>query len=425
MAVVFPRSTGEVATAMAWAAETGSAIVPRGAGSGVCGGAQAAWRCVVLDLSRMNRLLSVDEESLALEVEAGARGDRVEAALNERGLTVGHYPQSLAISSIGGWLATRSGGQASPGYGMIEDLVLGLVAVLPGGDVVRLRATPRSAAGPDLRQLLLGSEGTLAVISEATLSVARMPEGLRWLTLRTAGFTEGMGLVREVIQRDVQPLVVRLYDDADAMLTFGAMGHQGGSVLILGFDGGPRSEANLEAALGAAQGASELPEQYGQHWWDHRNDAIALYRRIMGGERMLGPGVIVDTMEVAGLWSHLASLYEAVREPLAEHAANPVGCHVSHPYRSGASLFFTFLIHASDDDQAERRYLECWEDAARACHQAGGTVSHHHGIGLLKAPFLERELGVEGLSILRSIKSALDPSGILNPGKLLPSEGRA
>jgi alkyldihydroxyacetonephosphate synthase len=369
--------------------------------------------------------MSVDEESLALEVEAGARGDRVEAALNERGLTVGHYPQSLAISSIGGWLATRSGGQASAGYGMIEDLVLGLVAVLPGGDVVRLRATPRSAAGPDLRQLLLGSEGTLAVISEATLSVARMPEGLRWLALRTGGFAEGMGLVREVIQRDIQALVVRLYDDADAMLTFGAMGHQGGSVLILGFDGGPRSEANLESALEAAQGAPELPEEYGQHWWDHRNDAIDLYRRIMGGERMLGPGVIVDTMEVAGLWSHLPSLYQAVREPLAEHAANPVGCHVSHPYRSGASLYFTFLIHASDDDQAERRYLECWEDAARACHQAGGTVSHHHGIGLLKAPFLERELGVEGLSILRSIKSALDPSGILNPGKLLPSEGRA
>jgi alkyldihydroxyacetonephosphate synthase len=423
MAVVFPRNTGDVSAAMAWATETGTAMVPRGGGSGVCGGAQAVWRSVVLDLSRMNRVLSVDEESLALEVEAGARGDRVEAVLNERGLTVGHYPQSLAISSVGGWLATRSAGQASAGYGMIEDSLLGLAAVLPGGDVLRLRAAPRSATGPDLRQLLLGSEGTLAVISEATLSVARRPEGLRWLCLRPQGFPEGIRLVREVVQRDVRPLVVRLYDEADAVLTFGPVGHQGGPVLILGFSNGPRSEADVEEAFGAAARIPELPADYGEHWWEHRNDAVDLYRRIMGDERMLGSGVIVDTMEVAGLWSRLPALYEAVRNPLAESAANPVGCHLSHPYRSGASLYFSFLIHAPDDERAERRYLDCWEEAARACHQAGGTVSHHHGIGLLKAPFLQEELGVEGLGVLRSIKAALDPAGILNPGKLLPSEG--
>jgi alkyldihydroxyacetonephosphate synthase len=420
MAVVFPRSTEEVAASLAWASETGTAVVPRGAGSGVSGGAQAAWRSVVLDLSRMNRVLSIDDESLAFEVEAGARGDRVEAALNERGLTVGHYPQSLAISSVGGWLATRSAGQASAGYGTIEDLVLGLVAVLPSGEVLRLRPAPRSATGPDLRQLLIGSEGTLAVIAEATLSAARMPEGLRWLALRPDRFAGGMGLVREVIQREVRPMVVRLYDDADALLTFGPLGHQGGPVLLFGFAEGLRSEADVELALGAAAGVPELPEEYGEHWWEHRNDPVDLYRRIMGEERMLGPGVIVDTMEVAGLWSGLFELYQAVRDPLAERAANPVGCHLSHPYRPGASLYFTFLIHAPDDEAAERRYLDCWEAAARACHQAGGTVSHHHGIGLLKAPFLERELGAAGLGVLRSIKSALDPSGILNPGKLLP-----
>jgi alkyldihydroxyacetonephosphate synthase len=145
--------------------------------------------------------------------------------------------------------------------------------------------------------------------------------------------------------------------------------------------------------------------------------------RIMGEERLFGRGVIVDTMEIAGLWSGLERLYASVRRVLAEHASQAVGCHLSHPYRSGASLYFTFLIHADDDQAAERRYLACWEQAAGACDGAGGTITHHHGVGLLKAAFLERELGPEGVSALRSIKRALDPSGILNPGKVLPGEG--
>jgi alkyldihydroxyacetonephosphate synthase len=424
MAVVFPHSTEDVSTTLAWAAETRTSVVPRGAGSGVCGGAQAVWRGVVLDLSFMNRIVSVDTESLTVEVEAGARGDRVESALNRERLTLGHYPQSMAISSVGGWLAAHSSGQASAGYGSIEDLVLGLVAVLAGGEVLHLRATPRSAAGPDLRRLLVGSEGTLGVITQATLSVSPLPEAYRWSAYRLSDFTQGIALTREVVQRGANPLLLRLYDEYDAGLFFGALHHESGAVLVIGFADDERMKPSAAIVEREAEraGAAPLPEAYGEHWREHRNDAVDLYRRIMGEERILGTGVIVDTMEVAGLWGELPGLFAQVRDALAEHVARPVSCHLSHPYRSGASLYFTFLIHGEDDEAAERRYLACWEDAAGACHRAGGTMTHHHGVGLLKSRFLQEELGPSGLDALRSVKRALDPHGILNPGKLLPDE---
>jgi alkyldihydroxyacetonephosphate synthase len=424
MAVVFPRTTEDVETTLAWAAETGTAVVPRGAGSGVCGGAQAVWRGVVLDLSLMNRVLSIDEPSLAVQVEAGIRGDRLEAALGDRGLTLGHYPQSLAISSLGGWIAAGSAGQASAGFGVIEDMVLGLVVVLAGGEALHLRPTPRSVAGPDLRRLLVGSDGTLGVITEATLSVARAPGGYRWSAHRPGGMPQGIELAREMVQRDLRPLVLRLYDEADAAMTFGAVGHEEGPALVLGFAERPDSETTLASVRETAEAfdAAPLPDTYGEHWWSHRNDGLDLHRRIMGEERMLGAGMVVDTMEVAGLWSRVPDLYAAVRDALAEHAARPVAGHLSHPYRSGASLFFTFFLHGDDDQAVERRYLSTWQEAARACHQTGGTISHHHGVGLLKTPFLEAELGPTGVSALRSVKRALDPRGILNPGKLLPGE---
>jgi alkyldihydroxyacetonephosphate synthase len=415
--VAFPRTTEQVAAILGWAGETGTAVVPRGGGSGVCGGAQASRRSVVLDLSEMREVIAVDEESQVVEVQAGIRGDRLEAALGERGLTVGHYPQSLAISSVGGWIASRSAGQASAGYGAIEDVLQGLVAVLAYGRVVRLRAVPRSAAGPDLRQLFVGSEGTLGVVTEATLSVARLPDSVRWICATPDSFGEGMTLAREVMQRDLRPLVVRLYDAPDAGLAFGAMGHPGGPVLLLGFadERGP----DAEAARTLTDGAKALDEGYGDHWWKHRFDAVQTYQAITGTERSLGSGVVVDTMEVATLWSGLTGLYESVGAVLGRHA-EAVGCHLSHPYRSGASLYFTFLIRTPGDRAAGDVYLRCWREAAEACHGAGGTMSHHHGVGVLKAPFMEEELGPGGLAALRAVKAALDPSGVLNPGKLIP-----
>ena len=424
LAVVFPRSTEDVAATLRWAADTGTAVVPRGGGSGVCGGAQAIWRGIVLDLSRMSSVLDVDPMSQTVRAEAGIRGDRLEGALGEHGLTLGHYPQSMSISSLGGWIAAASAGQASAGYGPIEDHVLGLTAVLGSGEVLDLTATPRAATGPDLRRLLVGSEGAYAVVTEATLSVSRRPPALGWLAVAPPSFEAGGTLAREIVQRELHPVVIRLYDEVDAGLTFGPVGHAGGPVLLAAFGAGPVGAAGLDAARALAldTGHGPLGEDYGKHWWAHRNDAVDLYRRIMGEERMLGPGVIVDTMEVAGLWRSIPAIYAAVRQALLERASQAVGCHLSHPYRSGASLYFTFLIHNEDDGAAERAYLAAWGRAAAACRDAGGTLSHHHGIGLLKAPFLAEALGAGAMSALRSLKRAVDPAGVLNPGKLLEGQ---
>jgi alkyldihydroxyacetonephosphate synthase len=424
MAVVFAGSTDDVAETLRWAQETGTPVVPRGGGSGVCGGAQAIWRGVVLDLSRMDRVLDVDPRSQVVVAEAGVRGDRLEEALHEHGLTLGHYPQSLAISTVGGWIAARSAGQASSAFGAIEDLVLGLSVVLPTGDVVRTRAVPRSAAGPDLASLFVGGEGSLGIVTEATLSASSLPEGYRWLAFRPPDFGTGLEAVRRIRQSPFRTLVLRLYDEADAAISFPGLHGEGGPALLVGLarDRGVRAAAQAVRDLADEVGAPALPEAYGTYWWEHRFDAVELYRRIMGQERMLGPGVVVDTLEVAATWGHLPALYDGVRGALAERAAQAVGCHLSHAYRSGASLYFTFLLHADDDRRVERAYGECWREAVRACHEAGGTLTHHHGVGVLKAPFMEEELGQGGLRLLRALKAALDPAGILNPGKLMPPE---
>jgi alkyldihydroxyacetonephosphate synthase len=420
-AVLFPARTGEVATILAWASQTGTAVIPRGAGSGVCGGAQAQTQAVVLDLSRMDRIGEVDTISQTVEVQAGVRGDRLEDELTRSGLTVGHYPQSIAISTVGGWIAASSAGQASTGFGAIEDVLLGLTAVLPDGEILRLRPVPRSAAGPDLRRLLVGSEGTLAVVTEATLACRPRPPGWEWLAFSYPDFTTMATALRDVRRAGTGAAVLRGYDETDAQLGFGALGHASGCVALAGFPAGPPGLAarkQAAAEIMAAQG-TELGARYGEHWWQHRNDAVQTFAQIMGPDRTFGSGVIVDTMEVAGLWSAVPRLYDSIRTALSGHA-QAVACHLSHLYPSGSSLYFTFLITGADDDEAETTYRAAWQQAAHGCGEAGGTITHHHGVGRLKAPFLTQDLGETGAHVLTRIRKALDPAGIMNPKGLRP-----
>ena len=429
-AVVFPARTEEVATVLAWASQTGTAIISRGAGSGVCGGAQADAQAVVLDLSRMDRIGGVDAISHTVEVQAGVRGDRLEKELAKLGLTMGHYPQSIAISTVGGWIAASSAGQASTGFGAIEDLLLGLTAVLPDGEILRLRPVPRSAAGPDLRRLLVGSEGTLAVVTEATLACRPRPVGWEWLAFSYRDFTAMAEALKNLRRADTGAAVLRGYDETDAQLGFGALNHTTGCVALAGFPAapaapaGPAAPPGLDARKQAAAAilqttGTELGASYGEHWWQHRNDAVQTFAQIMGPERTFGTGVIVDTMEVAGLWSAVPRLYQGIRETLAAHA-QAVGCHLSHLYPSGSSLYFTFLISGADDQDAETRYLAAWDQAARSCAAAGGTITHHHGVGRLKARYLVDDLGETGVGVLARIRAALDPAGIMNPQDMTP-----
>jgi alkyldihydroxyacetonephosphate synthase len=422
-AVVLPSSTEEVASVLAWASESRTVVIPRGAGSGVCGGSQAEAGSVVLDTARMNRVTSIDTVSRVVYVQAGTRGDQLEDALAEHDLTLGHYPQSLAISTVGGWIAASSGGQASTGFGAIEDMLLGLTAVTAQGEILHCRAVPRSAAGPDLRRLLVGSEGTLAVVTEAALACRRRVPGWHWLAYKFPSFPALTDGLRAVRQAETGAAIIRGYDELDAQLSFGALGHAKGCVGMLGFPAdlpglAERKSVAIEA-MGQAQASGDLGSGYGEHWWVHRNDAVQTYAAIMGPDRAFGSGVIVDTIEVAGLWSVVPGLYESVRTALASQA-EAVVCHLSHVYPSGSSLYFTFLIRGSHDHDAETRYLAAWDAAMRSCADVGGTITHHHGVGRLKSRFLEAELGATGVHMLTRIREALDPDAILNPGVLRP-----
>lgn len=417
-AVVRPSSTEEVSAVLGWAQETGTAIVPFGGGSGVAGGAEAIAGGVALDTRGMDRVLSVDAEALTVTAQAGIMGRALEEHLEKEGLTLGHFPQSIDISTLGGWVAARSAGQKSARYGRLEEMILGLEVVLAGGAVVRTRPVPATAAGPDLARLFIGCEGTLGVVTEATLAVRPAPRAVSHGAYAFESFAGGLVAVRRVAQEELRPAVMRLYDEVDVGIAFrDAAERPDGALLVLRFEGDVLAEPEERAIrrIVSDGGGKDLGPELAERWWEHRNDAVGTFRQIMLGG-LLGPAAAVDTMEVAGLWP-VTDLYERVRAALGAHA-DVVGCHASHPYAQGTCLYFTFVfVGSTEEREVEARYRAAWDDAAAAALATGATVTHHHGVGLLKAAWLREELG-EAFEVLRAVKRALDPAGIMNPGKL-------
>jgi alkyldihydroxyacetonephosphate synthase len=423
VALVFPKSTAEVAIVLEWAGETGTPVVPRGGGTGLSGGAQAVVRGVVLDLSRMNRVLAIDDVSQTVEVQAGARGGDLEAEVRRRGLTLGHDPVSIHMATVGGWVAAATAGMTVPGHGRAGDRVVGLTAVLADGTVVRTAGVGGGggAPGPDLRRVIAGSEGTLAVVTEATLALARAPKDVVWDSFRPGSFEAGLSLAREITQQPFRPLVVRLLDAAEAAWQFSAFGLGDTPMLFVGFDAGaPAVEAERFELRRMAKelGARGLGNELAEHWWDHRHDGFEWYEGVMGPERTEGSGVVVDQFDVGAVWRRLPRLYEDLRGILLDHAET-VGCLLDDPGETGGSLLLRFTIRAPDDREAERRYRAAWGEAGAAALAAGGVLGPVHGAGLLKAGFMPTQLGDGATELLRRMKAALDPAGILNPGKLL------
>ena len=421
-AVVRPRSTADVSTALRWATAEGVAVVPRGGGSGVCGGAVPPAGSVVLDMTALGRVLAIDEESHVVHTEAGILGDALEAALNERSLMLGHYPQSFSLSTVGGWIAATSAGQATPGFGFIEDRVLGLTVVRPTGEVVTLKPRPRSAAGPDLRRLFLGSEGTLGVVTEAWLAASPCSDQVVWDGFVLPTFDACFAAARAIRRAGIHPRINRGWDEDDSRHGFSDLDIGSGCVCVVGFtadEPGVAERQHAAADIYVAHGGNHLGSEPGERWFAHRLDAADVFRDVMGPARTLGSGVVIDTIEVAGLWSGLPTLYRGVRSALLS-LAESTRCHFSHVYPTGACLYYTFILRDTDDLTVEHRYHATWRQAADACIEAGGTLTHHHGMGRLKAAYVESELGPEAAALLRQLKALLDPAGILNPGALLP-----
>jgi alkyldihydroxyacetonephosphate synthase len=414
--VVKPRSTEEVATAVRTAQRYGVAIVPYGGGSGVLGGAVPPDGALVIDLRAMDRLLALDEPALLARVEAGMMGDVYEQTIGARGYTTGHYPQSIARATVGGLVATRSAGQFSTKYGNIEDLLLGLEVVLPSGNVVRLDPFPRASTGPALQELFLGSEGTLGIITEVTLKVFPLPERREVASFAFGSMADGLEAIRRVIRPGWRPAVVRLYDQSESARHFSAQGIPADACMLLVVCEGPAALAAAELAacreVATAMGAADVGPAPVEHWLGKRNE-------VPSWGFFLQNGLVVDTIEVAAAWDRVAGLYDAVVTTLQQVPGVLAGtAHSSHSYPQGTNLYITFAIRPDDYAKAEALYLEAWGRVMEATIAAGGTIAHHHGIGRLRVPWLERELK-SAYPVLQAVKRALDPAGIMNPGTLL------
>lgn len=411
--VVRPSSTEEVAILLEWAAKTGTPLVPAGGRSGVAEAIRAEGM-VVVDTVLLDGLSEVDEKSRLLTAGAGVTGPSLRSRLAPA-WTLGHEPQSIEISTVGGWVATKACGQLSARYGGIEALVAGLVAVLPGGKVVRSKTVPRRAVGPDVASLMIGSEGTLGIVTEATLRVSPAPSERADRCIRFEHMSDGVAACRAITQSELRPTVVRLYDTEDSMIFLRNHSDEApGPLLLLSFEGASAHARadRAEELAGGTEGEAGLTS----HWWEHRNDAVVEFRRLLAGEGLLGPHGIVDTMEVSGTWTLLREFYHSMKEALSAEA-DLVGCHLSHVYPDGACLYFTLGSACSSDDEAAERLERWWSTGMRACLDAGGSISHHHGIGRLKAPWLEEELG-GWYDVLAAVKRAIDPQRIMNPGAL-------
>jgi len=411
--VVRPRSTEEVAKAVRVAQRGGVPIVPYGGGSGVLGGAVPPPGSVVLDLRAMNQLLDVNDTALLARVQAGMMGGDYEAALVAKGYTSGHYPQSLARATVGGLVATRSAGQFSTKYGNIEDMCLGLEVVLASGEVIRLAPFPRAANGPSLREVFLGSEGALGIVTEATLKIHPTPEHRLTETFAFPSVGSGLEAIRRVMRAGWHPAVVRLYDASEANGHFGKWVPEGQCALLV-LTEGPRAlaEAEMAACREACSEGTALGTDSIDHWLGHRNT-------VPSWDSLMDKGLIADTIEIAATWDKVEALYDRVVAALRGVPGMLVAsAHSSHSYLSGTNLYITFAIKPDDWSQAEALYLDSWGRVMQATLESGGTIAHHHGIGRLRVPWLEKELG-GAYQVLRALKRALDPAGILNPGTLL------
>ncbi|HEX4867761.1 MAG TPA: FAD-binding oxidoreductase [Acidimicrobiales bacterium] len=408
-AVVSPTSAEEVSQVLAVCHEARIPVTAAAGRSGVCGASVPVHGGVVLDLCKLAGVVDVDDTSLVIDVLPGTFGDHLEHTLRaDHGLTLGHWPQSVALSTVGGWLACRSAGQLSTRYGKIEDMVLGLDVALADGRRITTGGAPRAAVGPDLNQLFVGSEGTLGIITGARLRVHPAPTHERRAAYGFASFTAGLDAMRRIIQRGGTPAVLRLYDPTEADRTY----HTGDRALLLVLDEGPRGVVDATMELVAEVCAEGHPEDVAHvaHWLEHRNDVAAL-------EALISRGYVIDTMEVVGRWRDLPAIYDATLAALqGVHGIVAASAHQSHSYPDGGCLYFTFAAQVPAEDR-DHCYREAWDAGTRAVLAAGGALSHHHGIGLNRSRFVAEALG-PAFDVLTATKAALDPHGILNPGKL-------
>jgi alkyldihydroxyacetonephosphate synthase len=440
-AVAYPESAEDVRSLLEWAQRTKTRLIPYGGGTSVAGHINPEVNggpVVTMDLGRMSRLLKLDETSRLATFGAGISGPDLEARLRAHGLTLGHFPQSFEYSTLGGWIATRSSGQQSAHYGRIERLFAGGSVETPEG-TLKLPVFPASAAGPDLREVVLGSEGRLGVITEATVRVSRLPEKEEFVGVFFPGWEEGLAASRALAQARLPLSLLRLSAPEEARTMLMLAGHErllgaleawmkfrgageGKALLIIGATG---SAASVKFALDQALGITKkhagisAGRTFGAQWTKNRFRAPYLRNSLWD----LGYGV--DTVETAAPWSAVPRVLETLEtalrtalEPWNEKAH--VYTHLSHLYSDGSSVYTTYLFRlAPTAEETLERWKRLKTRASEAIVGAGGTISHQHGVGVDHAPYLAKEKGALGMKTLERCLAGFDPNGVMNPGKLV------
>ena len=417
--VVVPANEHEVSETVRLANETRTPLVPWGGGSGTQGASVPIAGGIVLDLRGMNRVLEIDEESLTATVQAGLNGREFENRLNELGLMFPHYPASAEWATVGGYIAARGSGVLSTRYGKIEDLLLSLSVVTPTGELIRTVPAPRHAVGPELTQLYVGSEGTLGVITQATVQLARLPQSRRFEAVLFPNVADGVTAIREALQRGHRPSVVRMYDPVATQATLDPVVHAGvqGVCALLVFEG-ERASVEVEATetlrLAREKGGKLLDPALSRSWWEHRYD-------FYHPPHHPALPAIWGTIDVVASYARIGDVYEALQESVAQPYAGiglQLRAHFSHWYHWGTMIYARFVIpDAAEREDAEALHDEVWKAGVDAVLAAGGVFNDHHGVGIKLAPFMRPQWGA-AFGELERIKQALDPNNIMNPGKL-------
>jgi len=408
-AVVWPESTEEVQLVVRTAYELNVPVYPYGGGSGVLGGTVPEGGGIVVDLKRI-RDVALNEEDLIVEAGAGVNGYYLEKYLESKGYTLGHFPQSLYPSTVGGWIATKATGQFSTKYGGIEDMVLGLEVVLPWGDIVDLPPHPRTATGPDLRRLFIGSEGVFGIVTRAWLKIWPMPEERVMVSFVSESLNDALESVRRILRRGAKPAVVRIYDEIETKRHFYMFDEAYGKIMTVMILEGDKNvvEAERKIVEEEFQGRP-LGEEPVEHWLKTRFD-------VKEASEFAPLGVVFDTIEVSSRWSNAVRLYENVRKAMMNvNGTLFASAHASHFYPQGVCFYFTFAGVPRGDPF--EYYESVWDAAMRATLESGGSISHHHGIGRQRRKWLPEELD-KAIEVLRRIKEALDERHVMNPGNM-------
>jgi alkyldihydroxyacetonephosphate synthase len=447
-AVLLPESHEQVEAIVKLAHLRNFCLIPFGGGTNIVGGINpdvADTRpMITLSLRNMNCVISIDPESRTATIQAGALGPKLEKDLAELGHSLGHFPDSFEYSTLGGWLATRSAGMQSDAYGKIEDMVVSVKVVTPSGTILT-KPVPSSSAGPDLNRLMVGSEGTLGVITEATMRIHKAPGTKDYRGFLFKNFEDGVHAMQACLDGGFVPSMVRLQDSDESELAFNmkspatgvegwiqrqvkrwlkSRGYIAPCILIIGFEGDEESLAVVRRSalkILKQHGGFALGKSVGQTWSKDKFNIPYLRDYIMDFNCM------ADVAETSTLWSNVLPLYRVTVAAVKarfdqDDGTGFIGCHLSHTYKTGACLYFTFASR-QPKDKALLHYYDYKRLITDTITQHGGTVSHHHAIGIEHRPWMVQEISPAGLQALHAIKVSLDPKQILNPGKLLPDQG--